>query len=208
MTGVDSPGTITRRTLLLAGAGAAATAAIPSAAHAASKRWSERFRPHLLRSTYEPLVGQEFTVGGWAGSTRVRLALVRDIPNLSGQTPDFKERAFILVFQGAKATPLEAATYRFKHKKTGAFDLSITSSNEGWDTQDYTVVVANARRRAKNRKKLKVKKPKRPRTTYEDRTKARRERKLGRPKPPAAAPAPEPAALKADPAPKSFAQSG
>lgn len=206
MTGIETSGTITRRTLLLAGAGTAAAAAIPSAASAASKRFSERFRPHLLRSTYEPLVGQEFKVGGWAGSTSLRLAAVSDIPNLTGQTADFRERAFVLLFQGPKGAPLDAAMYRFKHKKTGACDLAISSSNEGASSHDYTVVIANARRRAKGRKKLKVKKPKKPRTRYEDRNKARREKKLGRPKPPEPR-APAPATPKSVPEADSFSSS-
>lgn len=152
MTGNSETATITRRTLLLASAGAAATAAIPEVASAASKRFSERFRPHLLRSTYEPLVGQDFTVGGWAGSTTLRLVAVEDIPNLSGQTADFRERSFVLLFQGPADAPLEAGMYRFKHKRTGRCDLTISSSSLGWGVQDYAVVLANAKRRAKKPK--------------------------------------------------------
>jgi hypothetical protein len=165
MTGYRTTGTITRRTLLLAGAGAAATAAIPEMASAASKRFTERFRPHLLRSTYESLVGQSFTVGGWAGSTQLRLVAVQDIPNLSGQTADFRERSFVLLFQGDAGAPLEAAMYRFKHKRTGTFSLTISTSTVGWGVQDYTVVVANAKRRAKVPKRFRLKRRKRRRAS-------------------------------------------
>jgi hypothetical protein len=164
---------ITRRSLLLAGTGAAAAAAIPSVAEAAAKKLGERFRPHLLRSSYERLAGTDFKVGAWgAAPIRLRLVEVRDIPNLSKQTADFKERSFVLVFQGPAGSPLAAETYRFSHKRLGKFELAISSVTAGSTVIDYAVVIANARRAAKPKKR--VRKHRKHASKYKDRKRVAR----------------------------------
>ena len=190
MTGTHPSPTITRRVLLLAGAGAAATAAIPQAAKGASKAWAGKFASHKLRSNWEPLVGSELKVGtGWGPGVRSRLIAVEDIPNLSKQTADFRERSFVLVFQGG---PLAAATYSFSHKRLGKCSLAITSG----DADTYSIVMANAKLR---RKPKRLKKPKKNRAAREDRRKAKKKRSAA---PKAPAPEPKAAPEKAAPAPE------
>jgi hypothetical protein len=72
MTGLASPGQITRRTLLLAGAGAAASAAIPEIAKASQKALKRR--SHIVRATWEELVGKTLQVQDrWVASVPVTL---------------------------------------------------------------------------------------------------------------------------------------
>jgi uncharacterized protein DUF6916 len=188
MTGTQPFATITRRTLLLAGAGAAATVAIPEAAKGASKRWTRKFASYKLRSNWEPLVGSTFTAGTAWGAVSVRLIAVEDIPNLSGQSADFRERSFVLTFEGG---PLAAETYRFSHKKLGKPKLAITSGSASAGT--FSIVMSNAKLR---RKPKRLRKAKKHRATREDRRNAKKQKRRETPKAPEpqAAPAPEPQA--------------
>ena len=196
MTGTNPCASITRRTLLLAGAGAAASVAIPEVAKGASKQFLAKTKPYLLRSTWEQLVGRKLNVAtGW-GSVGVRLVAVEDIPNLSGQTADFRERSFVLRFSGG---PVEAAIYRFKHKLIGKPKLAVTSGDP--DGDGFSVVLSNAKLRRK-RKRLGVQKAKKHRETRKDRRAARKHSRKPAPKAPEpkAAPAPEPPPKSAAPA--------
>jgi hypothetical protein len=154
MTGLAPSGQITRRSLLLAGAGAAAVAAIPDIALAAKEKLLRR--SHLDRSTWEPLVGTALWVRN-RGVAPVQLTLVKvgdlDPPK---QTEAFKEKAFYLVFQGPADQPLAADTHLIKIEGIGKVSVWFSSARqipEGWE---YVAVFANA--------KAKARPPKKPRT--------------------------------------------
>src|SRR3712207_23212 len=112
MTGPAPAGHITRRTLLLAGAGAAATAASPDIALAAKKKALSK--SHLDRAAWEPLVGEVLFVRN-RGFTPVPLTLVKvgDF-EISRQSKTFKERSFYLVFHGPADSPLADVTHLIK----------------------------------------------------------------------------------------------
>jgi len=113
--------TLTRRNLIRNGAVAGIAAMLGtrpwSAAQAAASGG------HLLRSSYEGLVGQSFK----AGSVVLRLVSVSDVAGaqhakwLAGS-----ENAFVLTFGGPLSTPLKAGTHRFSHPKLGTFELFVS----------------------------------------------------------------------------------
>lgn len=144
MTGLEASGAITRRSLLLAGAGAAAAAAIPNIATAAAKKVAKR--SHLDRSTWEPLVGTLLETRN-LGLPRVPivLAAISDMPVSHGQTDRVRERTFALVFRGPAGQPLADATHRLFVPGLGKIDIWFSSAREiegGWE---YVAVFANAR---------------------------------------------------------------
>jgi hypothetical protein len=148
-------GQITRRTLLLAGAGVAATAAIPDIALAAKEKVLGK--SHLDRSAWEPLVGTQLDVRN-RGFTPVPVTLVK-VGDLSPvkQTDGYKERAFYLVFQGPADAPLAADTHTIKVPGIGKVNVWFSSARqvpEGWE---YVAVFANAKVRARAPKKPRAK---------------------------------------------------
>src|SRR3712207_4320018 len=105
MTGSAPSGHITRRSLLLAGAGAAATAAIPDIARASQKALKRR--SHLVRATWEDLVGTTLQVQDrWVAPVTVTLVSVTDIPNISNQDESFRARSFVVLLHGPADPPL------------------------------------------------------------------------------------------------------
>jgi hypothetical protein len=160
MTGLEPRGAITRRTLLLAGAGTAAAAAIPSIATAAGKRLAQR--SHLVRSTWEPLVGTVLETRN-RGLPRVPLLLLKisDFPTSYGQTDKFLERTFALVFRGPAGQPLAEATHVFFVPGVGKVDIWFSSSrltDEGWE---YVAIFSNS--------KIKQRPPRKPKGTLSKR---------------------------------------
>jgi hypothetical protein len=144
MTGLEPHGAITRRALLLAGAGSAAIAAIPSFATAAGKRLAQR--SHLSRSTWEPLVGTVLETRN-RGLPRVPLLLLKisDFPTSYGQTDKFLERTFALVFRGPAGQPLAEATHVFFVPGVGKVDIwfsSVRLTDEGWE---YIAIFSNSK---------------------------------------------------------------
>ncbi len=151
-TGLAPAAAITRRSLLLAGAGVAATAAIPKAAVAAGKRVA---RPsHLDRSTWEPLVGTMLETRN-RGLPRVPLVLVRvDDPAVSyGMTERFRRRTFTLVFRGPVGQPLLPGTHVLYVPRVGKIDIWLSSADLGDDGWTYTAVFSNSRVRQRPPKK-------------------------------------------------------
>ena len=143
---------MTRRSLLLAGAGAAATAAIPDIALAAKKKVLRR--SHLDRSTWEPLVGTTLWVRD-RGMTPVPVTLlsVADIPVQMKQSEAFRQKTFVLRFRSAADTPLSEDTHLIKLKGIGKVPVWFSSAAlapEGWE---YVAVFANGKLHARPRKK-------------------------------------------------------
>ena len=163
-TGLRPSGAITRRALLLAGAGAAAGAAIPKVAVAAAKKVT---RPsHLDRSTWEPLVGTVLETRN-PDSPRVPLLLLKigDPATSYGNKERFLERTFTLVFRGPAGQPLADATHRLFVPGVGKVDVwfsSATLTNDGWE---YVAVFSNSRVRQRQ--------PKKPRPSRSQRAQAR-----------------------------------
>jgi hypothetical protein len=144
MTGRVPPRAITRRTLLLAGAGAAATAAIPKVAMAAAEAVAPA--THLDRSTWEPLVGTIIETRN-RGYPRVPLQLmsISDTDTTYGQTDKIQERSFVLVFRGPVGQPLMDTTHTLFVPGVGKVDIWFSSArltDEGWD---YVAVFSNSR---------------------------------------------------------------
>ena len=150
------PGQITRRSLLLAGAGVAATAAIPDIAFAARKKLR---RSHLDRSTWEPLVGTQVFVRN-RGFTPVPLTLVK-VGDLgmakANKREGFRERTFYLVLHGPADAPLAAETHTIKVPgvgKVGVWFSSVRQIDGAWE---YIAIFANARTRGRPPKKPRTK---------------------------------------------------
>jgi hypothetical protein len=118
---MNSSITLTRRSLLRSGAVAAAATLVgmrpwaPASAAAAPG--------HLLRSSYEGLVGQSFSVG----SVELRLLSVADVAgagvdaSLAGS-----EDAFVLTFSASRSAALKAGTHTFRHSRLGEFELFVS----------------------------------------------------------------------------------
>lgn len=146
MTGLGPPGAITRRTLLLAGAGAAASAAIPKVAIAAGKKLGGL--SEVDRSTWEPLVGTVLETRN-RGFARVPLLLVKiSDPTSSYRLPEgVTARNFVLVFRGPVGQPLMESTHTLFVPGVGKIDIWFSGSrltDEGWE---YVAVFANSRQR-------------------------------------------------------------
>jgi len=148
---------MTRRSLLFAGAGVAAAAAIPNVAVAAAKRVAKR--THLDRSTWEPLVGTVLETRN-PGAPPVPLLLTRigDPATSYGQSDRFRERTFVLVFRGPTGQPLAEATHRLLVPGAGKIDIWFSSAaliGDGWE---YVAVFSNSRVRQRAPKKPKASK--------------------------------------------------
>jgi hypothetical protein len=208
MTGLLPSGHITRRSLLLAGAGAAAAAALPDIAMAAKKKALRR--SHLDRSTWEPLVGTTLWVRD-RGMTPVPVTLIRvsDVGVQVKQSEKFRQRSFVLLFRSAADTPLAMDTHLIKLKGIGKVPVwfsHATLTPDGWE---YVAVFANGRLRARPPKKPRASGSSKQRGSRGARRTARDERKRKKRRkrdkvaaePPAKAPAPaEPQTAPAAPA--------
>lgn len=145
-------GEITRRSLLLAGAGVAAAAAIPKAAVAAGKKAT---RPsHMHRSSWTPHVGRILETRN-RGYPRVPLVLVRieDAAVSYGQTAKFRERSFTLVFRGPAGQPLLPGSHTLFLPRVGKIQIHFSSADLTDDGWVYVALFANARVRQRPPKK-------------------------------------------------------
>jgi hypothetical protein len=146
MTAPSPQGTLTRRSLLLAGASAAATVAIPSVAIAAGRKVARR--SHLNRSTWAPLVGTIVETRN-PGQPRVPLLLLRidDLTSGYTQPEKFREKTFVLVFRGPAGQPLADGTHRIFVPGVGKVDIWFSGSSLTADGWQYVAVFSNARLR-------------------------------------------------------------
>ena len=186
MTGSTGPHpsrALTRRTLLLAGAGAAASAAIPNVAVAA-RRKKRKVRPtHLDRSSWQPYVGQIIETRN-RGYPRVPLVLVRidDAPIARvHQSARFRQRSFTLVFRGPAGQPLVEGTHRLFLPRVGKVDLFFSSADLDDDGWTYVSVFANSRIRQRPPRKPRPKGSRKQRTERARRRRRRFKRSLRTP---------------------------
>ena len=146
---------MTRRSLLLAGAGVAAASAIPNVAVAGGKKLG---RPSPIdRSSWEPLIGTTVETRN-RGYPRVPLVLakIEDAALLSNQTERHRQRSFILFFRGPGGQPLVEGTHKLFVPRVGKVDVWLSSANLGDDGWEYTAVFANARVKQRPPKKPKL----------------------------------------------------
>jgi len=127
---------LTRRSLLRAGAVAAATtllgirpwSATPAAAAAG----------HLRRSAYTGLIGQGFAVG----SLELRLLAVADLAGAAfDKSLAGSEDAFALTFAGPLGPALEAGTHILSHAALGTFELFVGPVEQPRADRRYEAVV-------------------------------------------------------------------
>lgn len=114
----------------------AAGLAFPGVAMGRARRRHQAVYSHLRRSSYEPLVGQTFTLQGWP--RYLRLVAVQDLdPAQAGS-----ENAFALVFHsrpGAKS--LAHLTPMFHHRQLGSFRMMVTPGLPSARGQTYTAII-------------------------------------------------------------------
>jgi hypothetical protein len=194
--------------LLLAGAGAAATAAIPDIALAAKKKALSK--SHLDRAAWEPLVGEPLFVRnrGYA-PIPVTLLRVGDFPS-SNKKKSYRERTFYLVFRGPADAPLALDTHLIKVPGIGKVKVWFSHAYQVEGAWEYVAVFANAKARQRPPKKPRTKGSKKQRRRSgkkkdaerkKDARKAERRREAPAEKPAAPAePAPAPAEKPAAPA--------
>jgi hypothetical protein len=207
MTGPAPSGHITRRSLLLAGAGAAAAAALPDIAMAAKRKVLRR--SHLDRSTWEPLVGTTLWVRD-RGFLPVPVTLLRvsDIAVQLKQSDKFREKTFVLAFRSAADTPLALETHLIKLKGIGKVPVWFSHATLTADGWEYVAVFANGRLRARPLRKPRGGGSRRQRGSRGERTerKRRRRRKKAKPAPELQPKAPAPAEPQPAPAPAAPAE--
>jgi hypothetical protein len=140
---LDTARALTRRALLKTGGAAAVTLAIPGAALAKRRRWHRRARPHrkalgshLRRTSYDPLVGQPFTVEGTG--TPLKLVSVEDL-NAHQASSD---NAFALIFRAQPGLPtLADQVPQLHHPALGSFKLLISPGDAAPQGQIYSAVI-------------------------------------------------------------------
>jgi hypothetical protein len=130
------PPTLTRRSLLRSGAAAGAAMFVGlrpwATAHAAGAPG------HLLRSSYEGLVGHRFTVG----SGELRLLSISDVAgaavdgSLAGS-----EDAFVLPFSGPLEPALECGVHTVTHPGLGTFELFLAPVDRPDSERRYEALV-------------------------------------------------------------------
>jgi hypothetical protein len=188
---------ITRRGLLVAGAGGAVVASLagPSSVLAKGKRFVTR--THLRRSSYTPLVGTDFQLrGGALYKTPLRLVEISNLAYPAKPTVNVQEKAFYLTFDGPIGAPLAAGSYRASHPDLGKFDLAISDGWPAGSAWRYVATFNNVKvGPVRKRRKPKATKSKRQRGEH---SKARAHRKAAK-KHAKAKPAPKPAPSTAPP---------
>ena len=133
---MDPPSTFTRRSLLRSGAVAGAAVVVGVRPWAASPALAAP--GHLLRSSYEGLVGHRFTVG-WV---ELRLLSISDV---AGAAVDGSmagsEDAFALSFSGPLDPVLEGGVQTLSHPGLGTFELFLSPVDRPDEDRHYEAVV-------------------------------------------------------------------
>jgi hypothetical protein len=127
---------ISRRALLRSGGVAGLALMLPGVAQARATRRHRRHLSHLRRSSYEPLVGQDFRVFG--RPYHLRLVAVKDLnPAQAGS-----ENAFALVFRARPgAAPLSKSVPWLGHPRLSTFRLLLSPGMPSASGQPYAAVI-------------------------------------------------------------------
>ncbi|HEX8073831.1 MAG TPA: hypothetical protein VF545_02515 [Thermoleophilaceae bacterium] len=169
-----NPAPVTRRTLVLTSAGAAAAASLGGPGRALAARGRPKRPRHLKRSSYRNLVGQPFKVSGFGWVTTISLLEIRNLEWPRHPDAIVRERSFALIFEAPVTPPLEANVYTLRQRSLGKFRALIVPGTPGSDgTTRYAIVYNNA-----PRSKLMLPRPHRPRKQhFRDEARKRRARK-------------------------------
>ncbi len=133
---MDATARLTRRGLMGLGGGIALTFAGGTAAAAAVRTWQPAATTPWRRSAYARLIGQTFSVRGYASA--LTLAAVRDLHH----APAGSEHAFALHFQtpdGAPAIPSSLGV--LAHPTLGTFPLMLVSGDAPGAARGYVAVI-------------------------------------------------------------------
>jgi hypothetical protein len=137
--------TLTRRSLLRAGALATAGSFVglrpwsPAPAAAAPG--------HLVRSSYDGLVGESFRVG----SVDLRLLSVEDVAGAAvDKSLAGSEDAFVLAFSGPLGAALAGGTHSVTHPALGTFALFLSAVEQPRSDRRYEAVVDRSVREARS----------------------------------------------------------
>lgn len=125
--------TLTRRALLASGGAVGVGLALPRVAHAYAQRTSS----HMRRSSYLPLIGDQFGVGGT--HAKLRLAHVEDL----NQHQAGSEHAFALNFAAPRGAPPLATSIptALHHPALGRFKLLLAPGAPGGTGLRYWAVI-------------------------------------------------------------------
>lgn len=140
--------TMPRRRLLRWGGAAlvGAVAGFPATARAAAAAEAAAGDPWLRRATHARRVGEHYTVRTATGPVTVRLEEVGDLRGRAagGRSLGASEDAFVLVFAGTGAAPIDQGVHHVVHPVAGSFAaLVVPGRPRGADTR-YLVVVNRA----------------------------------------------------------------
>lgn len=122
---------LTRRTLLMTGAAAAISAALPAVALARKRR----LLSHLARGSYRSLVGQRFRVKGT--SVVLRLVAVEDLNHAQRES----EHAFALIFRTSAGAPRLESVPTLHHPALGEFTLLLSPGRRSGRGQPYAAII-------------------------------------------------------------------
>jgi hypothetical protein len=133
---------LTRRSLLQAGATTGAGIVVGLRPWSAAPAAAAATPSFLRRSSYTTLVRRDFAVAGAAAPVVLNLLGVADVAGarttkrLAGS-----EDAFALSFSGPVATPLESGTHTVRHPDLGTFRMFVTEVGRPAGNRRYEAVV-------------------------------------------------------------------
>jgi hypothetical protein len=135
----------TRRRLLVAG-GAAALAAIAGELPGAVSALGIATSAHLRRSSYVPLIGDQFELTGTGGRSVVaRLVSVTDLGIGKRMRPlAGSDDAFALLFHSSSRSLLEQDVMSIRNPVLGRFELLVSPASTGRRGQDYSAAINRA----------------------------------------------------------------
>jgi len=132
---MSTQGTITRRELLIAGAGLAGTALV--AGVVGFGVFASGSGP-FARASWVPLVGSQFQVGRQS----LRLVAVRDLGSLRyGDRRLAGKEHFALDFTGAPDAPLASSLHTMEHPQLGRFQMFLSPVDRPGSVLTYEAIV-------------------------------------------------------------------
>lgn len=137
--GIVSQDGLTRRRLLQGGAGALAVAVIDLHSWVPAFASSINSAPaYLQRSSYTPLLGQNFAANIEGQAQTLKLLSISDVERtgLVGAND-----AFVLELSGALGKSIEQGIHTLKHPTLGTFNLFLTPVDQPRSAQNYAIVI-------------------------------------------------------------------
>ena len=127
---------ITRRELLIGGAGLAGTVLV--AGFAGFRVFASPGDAHLVRASWAPLVGTDVRVGG----TSLRLVRIRDLgPQRYGNRLLTGSQHFALDFAGPLDAPLSSSLHTVEHPLLGRFQMFLSPVSKPGSVLTYEAII-------------------------------------------------------------------